>query len=231
MLVLADGRAAKLEGILLPAGAADRAPDEYRARAIARLNELATGRIAILAAEAPKEDRYGRLRSEVVVSSGVAKTWLQQTLLTEGLARVDIMPDRNECAAELYAAEAHARETRAGIWADAAYAVRAPSHAGDDAGTFQIVEGTVEHVIRSGGRVFLEFGADRSKDFVVTISADDLRTFREIGVDPNSYEGGTVRVRGWITRIRSPQSDIATPADIEVVRSPVLRGSIGASEK
>lgn len=228
VLVLEDGRAVKLVGILLPAGIADAAPDAYAAHAIARLGELATGKTAIFAAEAPKEDRYGRLRAEVMVFSGGRSEWLQQTLLAEGLARVDIAPDRNECAAEFYGAEARAREAATGLWEDAAYGIRAPSRTGKDAGTFQIVEGTVRRVFGGAGRISLEFGPDRTKDFAIAISSQDLRTFHDIGVDPYSYEGETVRVRGWITRDRRPEMDIATPSDIEIVRSPSLRGSLDA---
>ncbi|HEY3777482.1 MAG TPA: thermonuclease family protein [Rhizomicrobium sp.] len=230
VLVLEDGRAAKLEGILFPAGGGDRAPETYATEAIARLEAIATGRTAILAAQPPKEDRYGRLRAEVLVAGDPQAAWLQRALLEEGLARVDVAPDRSECVSELYAAEAHARAARAGIWSAAAYAVRTPSAVGAVDGTFQIVEGKVARVTGGGGRMFLEFGPDRNKDFAVVISVEDIRTFRAIGVDPYSYENQTVRVRGWITRMRRPEMEVATPADIEVVRSPPLRGSIIAPE-
>ncbi|MGH6888601.1 MAG: thermonuclease family protein [Rhizomicrobium sp.] len=230
MLVLEDGRAAKLEGILLPAGAADRAPGTYAVRAIARLRELATGRTAMLAAAPPKEDRYGRLRAEILVSGDKSTNWLQHALLAEGLARVDIAPDRNECAADMYATEAHARAARTGLWADPAYAVQTPSRAGTAAGTFQIVEGTVLRATARAGRVFLEFAPNAAKGFAVAISPDDQRIFRAIGVDPYSYEGETVRVRGWIERVRRPEMDIATPSAIEIVSSPILRGSINGPD-
>lgn len=228
VLVLEDGRAAKLEGILLPASAADRAPELYAAQAIARLSELVTGRTAVLAAQPPKEDRYGRLRAQVLISGSPKADWLQRALLEQGLARVDIAPDRGECAADLYAAEARARAGRAGLWSAGAYAVRGHSDVGDDAGTFQIVEGTIARVTAGGGRIYLEFGPARGKGFAVAISSDDQKIFRAIGVDPYSYEGETVRVRGWIDRLRRPEMDIATPADIEIISTTALRGSIAA---
>ena len=113
---------------------------------------------------------------------------------------------------------------KAGIWSSAVYGLRTPEEAAEQTGTFQIVKGTVQSVASGSGRVFLEFGPDRRKDFVVTISADGLRNFRAIGVDPFSYANHTVRVRGWIARMRRPEMDIATPQDIEVVRTPDLRG-------
>ena len=60
-----------------------------------------------LTATPPKEDRYDRLRVQ-----GFGAVWLQPALLEQGLARVVISPDRNDCAPELYEAEGRARECR-----------------------------------------------------------------------------------------------------------------------
>ena len=230
VLVLEDGRAARLEGILLPAGAGDHAPEFLAAQAVAKLAELATGHIVTLAAEPPKEDRYGRLRAEAFVTDGAEEPWLQRALLRDGLARVSVAPDRDECVEELYAAESHARAAKAGIWSLGAYRVRTPEELGGDVGTFQIVEGTVRAVTSGGGRVYLEFGSDRSEDFAVVISSDDLKNFHAIGVDPFGYQGQTLRVRGWIDHLRRLEMEIATPAAVEVVASPPLRGAILAPQ-
>ena len=226
VLVLADGRAARLEGIILPAGSADHAPDFYTDQAIDRLRDLAVDHTMMLAAQDPKEDRYGRLRAQALRSEGSGEHWLQLALLQEGLARVSPAPDRGECIAELFAAERQARAARAGIWSHEAYRVRAPQQTADMDGTFQLVEGTVADVTSGGGRVFLEFGRDRRKDFAVMISSDGLKNFRSIGVDPFSYQNQTIRVRGWISGTHQPVMEVATPADIEVIEAPALRGSI-----
>jgi len=220
VLVLADGRAAHLEGIMLPAGAGDDAPESFAGQAIAALSDLATGHFVSLAARPPKEDRYGRLRAQVLVDEGRDDAWLQIAMLRGGWARVFIAPDRRECADELYAAEARARASNSGIWSAAAYHVRTPAQATADEGTFQIVEGRVRSVAKHGGRVFLEFGSDLRSDFAVTISSDDLRNFREIGVDPFSYADAAVRARGWIERLRGhAEMEVALPDDIEIVDS------------
>ena len=72
-----------------------------------------------------------------------AGTQVQLELLRQGLARVDISPDRGECYSELYAAEGEARAAHAGIWALPAYAIRTPDTLQNDVGTFQIVFGKV----------------------------------------------------------------------------------------
>ena len=64
------------------------------------------------------------------------KTWLQAALLEQGLARVAIAPDRNECAPDLYAAEGRGRAAAAGLWADAAYAPRNPQQVKGSTGSF-----------------------------------------------------------------------------------------------
>ncbi|HEX3431976.1 MAG TPA: thermonuclease family protein [Rhizomicrobium sp.] len=219
VVVLADGRAARLEGILLPAGASDHAPQFLANQAISALDNLVSDHLVSLAAAAPKEDRYGRIRAQVLAQKNGDEIWLQWVLLHKGLARVAIPPDRNECAEELYAAEAEARRARTGLWSSRAYAVRTPSQTDGDVGTFQIVEGTVTSVSKSAGRVFLDFGSQPDSDFAATISSDDMKRFREIGVDPFAYADQTVRVRGFVERIHDrPEIEVATPAQVEIVQ-------------
>ena len=228
VLVLEDGRAVHLEGILLPSGAPDGAPVSFADQAISELGNLAVGRAATLAAASPKEDRYGRVRAQVFFRDRDEEPWLQLGMLSRGLARVSIAPDRRECARDLYAAEDRARARRIGIWAVDAYHVRMPSRVGAT-GTFQIVEGRVVSVSKSGGRVYLGFGTDRRRDFAASISSDDLRNFRETGVDPFSYADHVVRVRGWIERPGRPEIEVTIPEDIEIIEAPTLRGAVAPS--
>jgi micrococcal nuclease len=217
-LVLEDGRAVKLEALLLPAGNRDHAPAFLAQQAIATLDDLARGRVVTLAVFVPKEDRYGRLRAQVFFSGGDRDSWLQQAMLRRGFARVDIAPERRECAPELYAAEAEARRRHEGIWGSEFYPVRSPTDLEASVGTFQIVEGKVLSTGMKDGRAFLDFGTDWRKDFKVTISPDDMKRFREVGVAPMSYEGLTVRVRGFVDRMGGPEIEVASPTSIEVVR-------------
>jgi micrococcal nuclease len=209
-LILKDGRAAMLEGIRLPDAALDR---EIAAQASAALDGLAKGRLLDLHAVWPKEDRYDRIRTQVFDEDGV---WLQTALLEKGLARVDLAPDRSECNAELYAAEAKARNAHRGLWALPAYAVRNPQHPGP-VGTFQAVAGRVLDAAIKDGRAFLNFGEDWKTDFTVTISPDDMKTFRRMKVDPLQYRGRMVRVRGIIQSYNGPEIEIGNPKQIELL--------------
>jgi micrococcal nuclease len=216
VLVLRDGRSIKLEGLLWPAGERDGAPAAIRRQATVALRQLVADRDLAVRARAPKRDRYDRLRAQVVLADG---TWVQRAIVLQGLARVSPAPDRSECAAELYAAETEARTAQRGLWADPAYAVRTPdSLHWHDLGTFQIVEGAVQNVAVRGSRAYLNFGRNWRTDFTVTISPDDMKAFRASGVDPYSYAGKKLRVRGWIDRLNGYEIEAASPAEIEVLK-------------
>ena len=220
VLVLVDGRAVHLEGVLLPQGDKDRAPAFLADQAISTLSDLARGRTVSLAVNIPKEDRYGRLRAQVEFPQDSDEPWLQIAMLRRGLARVDIAPDRRECAAALYAAEAEARKNKNGIWTQTAYAVRTPDQLAGTAGTFQIVEGKVLTANVKNGRAYLDFGTDWGRDFTVTISPDDISNFRDAGIDPRNYAGKTVRVRGFVDQLNGREIELSNPDMVEVIVGP-----------
>lgn len=217
VLVLHDGRAVDMEGILLPRGRRDHAPWGPARQALAAARAMADHHRVTLMLERPKEDRYGRLRAQIFFPHDAAQPWLQVMLLRRGLARVNIAPDRRECARELYAAERHARAARVGIWALRAYRVRRPGELERDIGTFQIVEGKILTASVRGGRAYLNFGPDWHSDFTATIAPDDMKLFRRVGLDPRTLAGKRVRVRGWVQSMNGPEIELSAPEQIEVL--------------
>ncbi|HEY5346922.1 MAG TPA: thermonuclease family protein [Rhizomicrobium sp.] len=213
VLVLSDGRAAHLEGIRLPQGAADNAPQYFADDAMKALASMALVGDLNLTAIPPKEDRYDRIRVQAFGAAG----WLQVELLRQGLARVEIAPDRSECAAELYAAEAQARTRHLGLWSSPAYAVRSAAAMNAAAGTFQIVEGRVLSVTIHDGRAYLDFGTDYKRDFSATISPEDKKTFTAMGVNPRDYEGRRIRLRGIVQDDNGPQIELSNPMQVELL--------------
>jgi hypothetical protein len=213
-VIFADGRAAHLEGIRLPGGVIDRAPQQFSDRALLVLASLARSSPLTLTAIPPKEDRYDRVRGQMFGAGGA---WVQLALLKRGLARVSIAPDRTECASELFAAEAQARAAHAGLWSAPAYAIRTPESVSPDIGTFQIVEGKVLNAGLKSGRAYLNFGGDWRGDFTVTVEPQDMVNFRNAGVDPRSYVGQTIRVRGIVQSLNGPEIEVANPQSVEVV--------------
>src|ERR1700749_432348 len=194
-LVIRDGRAIHMEGIRIPHSGPDRAPAYIADQAYDAIGALTRGKVVDVTAVVPKEERYDRVRGQVFNSDD---QWLQLNLVRRGFARVDIAPDRTECAAELYAAEGEARAANRGLWAVPNYRVRAPEQLGGDTGTFQIVQGRVLTADVKDGRAYLDFGADWKTDFTVTISPQDMTNFRFDGIDPRDYAGKMIRVRGIV---------------------------------
>jgi micrococcal nuclease len=214
VLVLTDGRALHLEGIRLPT-VHDHAPQAIADAAFTALSALAKGQMLDARAVYPKEDRYDRVRAQVFAADG---TWLQIEMLKRGLARVDIAPDRGECNGDLYDAERQARHAGLGLWALPEFAFRTPENVGADMGTFQVVMAWVKATGVNEGRVYLNFGADWRTDFTVTISPDDMKTFRRMGVDPLLYQGRLIIVRGIVQSQGGPEIEVGNPKQIELVQ-------------
>jgi endonuclease YncB( thermonuclease family) len=215
VLILNDGRALHLEGIRVPRADQDHAPQALDDQAFDALNALAKNQDVVARAVWPKEDRYDRVRSQVFTKDG---TWLQIEMLRRGLVRVDLAPDRGECYREFYDAEGVARAARLGLWSSPAYAIRTPDAARADVGTFQIVLGKVLSTDVRDGRAYLNFGPDWKTDFTVTISPDDMKTFRRMGVDPLGYRDRLVRVRGIVQWLNGPEIEIGNPKQIELLQ-------------
>lgn len=210
-LILSDGRAVLLEGIRLPQPEAEGGPRYLSDRALSVLTELTRQGPVTFTATPPKQDRYDRVRAQ-----GFNQAWLQIALLEQGLARVSISPDRDECSPELYEAEGKARAKRAGIWAITSYAPRSPQAMKGTTGTFQVVEGWVTNVGANAGRMFIEFGSDGQRGFSAVIAAKDRHAFR--GYDLDSLIARHVRIRGTVQNFRGrPEIALSNPAQIELL--------------
>jgi hypothetical protein len=144
-------------------------------------------------------------------------TWLQEMLLTRGLARVASTDDTRALVPELLRIEAQARAAHRGLWADPAYRIRTTADAGDALDSFQIVEGRVlaAALVRSGG--YLNFGADYKTDFTLSFSREALQRLQESGIVFKSLQGVRLRARGWLRYFNGPLIDITHPEQIEVL--------------
>jgi hypothetical protein len=198
-LILSDGRSVLLEGIRLPPG------DQIALRQLIQQQRMT------FTVTPPKQDRYERLRAQAF-----GKDWIQMALLEQGLARVSIAPDRDECAPDFYEAEARARAKRAGIWALPAYRIRTPQEMKGVAGTFQLMEGQVRHVGSGAGRIFIDFGDGDRPSLSVLIAPEDRRAFRDF--DLYGLQGRSIRIRGLVQDYRGrPEIALSNPAQIELL--------------
>jgi micrococcal nuclease len=211
-LILDDGRTAILEGVRLPG--ADRPVTPVAQQALQVLKQLAVGTSLVLTSTPPKQDRYGRIRVQAF-----DHVWLQMALLERGLARVEIAPDREECAPDLYEAEARARGASLGLWALPQYAVKAAATLSPGlAGSFQLVEGKVANVGVHDGRAFLDFRDDYRQGFSATVAPEDRKAFRNAGFALEDLAGRHVRLRGVIEEFGGrPEIALSNPYQIEIL--------------
>ena len=212
-LQLADGRLVRLAAIMAP-----KDWEPLAAAAHAALTQ-AVGRSLRLEFGARQTDRHGRLLAQAwfATADGTKDIWLQEMLLTQGLARVASTDDTRSLAPELLRIEAQARNARRGVWADPAYRVRSLEDAGHALNSFQIVEGRVVTAARVHGGAYLNFGADYKTDFTLRFDGESLRRLQESGIDLKSLVGVRLRARGWLRYFNGPLIDITHPEQIEVL--------------
>ncbi|MDR6769470.1 thermonuclease family protein [Azospirillum sp. BE72] len=228
-LELEDGRHVRLAGIEAAKPPRNAGPADGRVWPLAEaatraLSELALGRRVALHGPAPV-DRHGRLLAHLVREDGL---WLQSALVVRGLARVHTRPDARAYAAELLAGEEEARTAGRGLWRSRVYAVRDAADPDDlarDRDGFQLVEGVVLAISKSGGEAWLDFGADWRSDVTVHIGRAAMREVTRAGIDPLSLEGRRVRVRGWITLRNGPMIEITHPEQIERLERETVRNA------
>jgi micrococcal nuclease len=208
VLDLTDGRRARLAVIQTP-----RAGWPLAEEARAKLSEFVEGKTVGLGYADRGTDRHGDLIAYVFSD----QVWLQAVLVDQGLARVATRTDMRRCATTLLQREAAARNAKRGIWANAFYRVRKPDEVKADVGTFQLVEGKVASARIGRERAYLNFGPDYRTDFTVTIAARDQKRLTKQGIDPASWNGRTVRVRGWVTLLNGPEIELTHADQIEVL--------------
>ncbi|MES2254589.1 MAG: thermonuclease family protein [Pseudomonadota bacterium] len=212
VLILNDGRAVILEGLRLPG--TDRPAAPVAQQALAELRALALGKGLTLTATHPKNDRYGRMRVQAFGS-----VWLQTELLKQGLARVSIPPDRQECSPDFYEAETEARNAGRGVWAVAEFAVRPAQPFLAPSGSFQLVQGRIVNITSHDGRVFLDFSEDYRKGFSATVAPEDRKAFRDSDPALEELVGREVRLRGIVEDFNGRREmALSNPRQIEILK-------------
>lgn len=205
---LDDGREVRLAGIV------PSASDTPKAAALAA---ILAGRDVTLRGEDDAPDRYGRQPAFVFLAGSDAS--VQSELLRRGEALISTEMANKDCAAELAAAEAEARQAKRGTWADPAVIKNAESP-GDilaGIGRFTVVEGKVLSVRQTGATTYLNFGRNWTRDFAVTISRRMVAAFEAAGLSPKSLENRRIRVRGYVEARGGPRIEALRVGQIEVL--------------
>ena len=206
-----DGAEIRLAGVLAPGE--DGQPAAATEGARARLSGRLASETLTYAADEAARDRYGRVPAQVFVGG----QWLQGDMLRAGELRSAPDSASGACATLLLAAEDQARMERTGSWRTGTFALRTPEQIANRAGTFQIVEGTVQTATVNKGRAYINFGDDYRDDFTVTVAPEDMKLFRQARFDVRKLAGKRVRVRGWVELYHGPEMEIASPAAIETL--------------
>jgi endonuclease YncB( thermonuclease family) len=189
-------------------------------RAAAALTSEITGRALTFGVLKPVSDRYGRTAVRALAGRE-GKLALDVDLVSRGLAYIGI-PQKgapaDPCREALLAAEATARQNKAGLWSDPDYDTKA---AHDTAailaakGRFAVIEGKVLSVRESGGTVYVNFGRRWSTDFTVTILKRITPTFIAAGIDLKKLERRLIRVRGFVEERDGPWIEATRPEQFE----------------
>jgi endonuclease YncB( thermonuclease family) len=229
-LVLDDGRAIRLTGILGPKRAAQGPASEARDEMEKALSDLTLGKQVSLRIGERKRDRYGRLLAHVMLvdEAGGETEWVQGRLVADGFARVISFEDNRLCVSELLTLEEAARHERKGLWGNGFFAVR-PAMAEDQlyrlAQSYEIVEGRVVDVAAVKGRTYLNFGKDWKRDFTAFVPAKTAGMFgldgagQGPGITLADLAGKHIRVRGWLRNYNGPSITVSHPEQIELVET------------
>jgi endonuclease YncB( thermonuclease family) len=221
-VVLDSGIAVRLIGTSAPIAAKGRAgaaPNPHAEAARVGLAALVMGKAVRLGLDAEETNRYGDMEAELFLDDA-AGTWIQGALLAAGLVRVEPSPINERCTADMLAAEAVARTAGLGIWSDPDYSVRDandPASLAGLAGRYELAEGRIVSVGTTPRRDYLDFGHVWKDDVTATIGAKTLRRFAAAGIDPASFRGKRIRVRGWVEDHDGPALEIESPAQIELL--------------
>jgi endonuclease YncB( thermonuclease family) len=222
-IVVDDGSEVRLIGALAPRSPSPGIADWPRERAAREaLERLLVGRNVELKFAGRRSDRYGRLLAHAFVSDGSDAVWVQGYLLAHGLARAYALAGNAACLAEMLEKEREAREQARGLWGVAAYRVLEADEIREllrRRNRFEIVEGVVGDVAFTGGRAYVNFGADWRRDFTAVVPPRLMRGSPGSVARLKALAGKRVRVRGWVERRNGPSVEIAALGDIEVAGS------------
>jgi endonuclease YncB( thermonuclease family) len=222
-LTLGNGIRLKIAGVD-PPRPTPRDPDlDFRARD--RLAQWLVGQEILFRPLEPGPDRWKRVVAFVFAVApestngpGPAHVPVGEALIDAGLARFEPSAAARPCRSALLAAEAGARASGLGLWADPYYAIIAAADRlsfAEKAGTSVIVEGRITGIASRRPRMTLYFGPRQGEDFSITILPRNSKTFEAAYASLAGLTGQTVRVRGLLDTRFGPQIEISDPDELE----------------
>jgi len=207
----------RLEGPAPPTAPTD-ATGGWQLQAAQFLVDLLVGQTVIFYESDQPADRYGRRPAQIFVEKD--NIWVQQALLSQGLARVWTRKGSQAPFACLYALEKEARHAKKGIWNDPRYRILTITDQGrldtDRPGEgFRILEGSVFNVSKDQSLFHVNFGPFWGQDVTLQAKRAIAKQFKQAGSPLASFKGKRIRVRGWLRFLNGPMIDLIHPEQIE----------------
>jgi len=219
MIELDDDTRYRLENILIPPYEDQPAVDELK-------KEFLGKPVTVYAFHPAKSDDAVNLPyAHVVTTKG---DWVQQDLISKGLAWVFCTETSPQTVAILKQAEEKARVDKEGFWKDPAYSIKSPQEVGDFIDSYQIVEGQISAVGSRPGSNFIDFIFARGKKRDFTIRFENTDVFESFWDDPvtggkdkdglNQWAGRKVRVRGWVRNDHGPAIILTRKEQLDILK-------------
>jgi endonuclease YncB( thermonuclease family) len=222
-LTLENGIRLKIAGVDPPRPTPGDPDLDFRARD--RLAQWLVGQDILFRPLEPGPDRWGRVVAFVFAVApesangpGPAHSPVGEALIDAGLARYEPSAAARPCRSALLAAEAGARASGLGLWADPYYAIIKATDRlsfAEKAGSSVIVEGQITGIASRRPRITLTFGPRQGADFSVTILPRNSKTFEAAYASLAALTGQTVRVRGLLDTRFGPQIEISDTDEVE----------------
>jgi hypothetical protein len=169
-------------------------------------------------------DRWGRLHARITVTKaepgteGGSTLWLEEEWLQRGLAIVRPEPGDSECLTRLLQSERTARQSRQGLWANAATIGQAdqPETLIARSGNYIIIEGVILSVGERSSRTYLNFGTSWNEDTTVSIAKPLWTAMASRGLSKATLENRRIRARGFLQMRGGPLITLTNIDEIEL---------------
>ena len=227
-LHLADGRLIYLAEVM-PPNHAEEAALALPSSATAYLRTYVLGRKVEIKFGGKHQDRYGATVAHIFVA-GEHALWVQESLVSEGLALAFPQPDNHACSQQLMSIEEKARDENRGYWGLALFKVLQAQESRsilNHMQTYQIIEGVISSIaFTASGRADLHFADGGKFAFTATVEPTAAKK-----LDLDNWQGQNVRIRGWVERKRGPAITIIQPEQIKLLQrqaepSPLTRENL-----
>ncbi len=213
---LEDGRFIHLAGLNFP-DLDFYDSGELSITAMAILDDFLKGqKVTIYQTKSAKKGRENRMGHHIahLVHSG-NDVWVQGLLLSLGVARTRTTQYNPEMGRQMLRLEDQAREKKSGMWNMAEFQVLTHDLAENHIGSYQIIEGRVHNASMRKNKLYLNFGNNWREDFTVAISSFNLRKFTKQKINPQSWNGKNIRVRGWLESYNGAYMELDHPERFE----------------